>query len=283
MHPQNRLVAILYGKGGVGKSTVSSHLAASFARMGRRVLLVGCDPKADTSLRLLHGETPPTVIGLLKDGRLGHIDRVIVPSPVGVDVIETGGAEPGTGCSGRGVVVTADLLDRSPAVLARYDTLVFDVLGDVVCGGFVAPMRFGSGHNVFIVSSEEPASLFAANNVARMMAHDRHRRVGLGGIIANLREGVDREPLMRAFAERIGTRLLEVFSRDPLILEAEYHDMTTVEWAPDAPVTRRFAALAEAIAAMDGHAPAAPATPMLPDAFRQFLRDRRDLNGRPPS
>ena len=155
------LTVVVYGKGGVGKSTMCAHLAVAFAQAGRKVLLLGCDPKADTSLRLLGGERPPTIVDMVT-GLEGRAFRdLVVRARPGLDVLETGGPPPGMGCGGRSVATLCQFLEEHAREVSAYDTLVFDVLGDLVCGGFVAPLRFGFGRDVYVVSSAggEPTRL----------------------------------------------------------------------------------------------------------------------------
>ena len=264
-HP---LVIVVYGKGGVGKSTVSSHIGASLASTGRKVLLVGCDPKADLRLRLLGGRRVPTVIDAIAAGRPLRAEELIQPAPCGVDILETGGAEPGTACAGRGVSVSVSLLERNPAVLARYDVILFDVLGDLVCGGFVAPMRFGSGHRVVIVSSEEVASLFAANNIARLLGQAEHANAHLAGVVFNVRD----EPppgMLTSFASGLGTVVLETLRRDRDIRRAERKGLTAIELYPDAAITGTFASLAQRLLQPPDRE--ARPTPLDSDGFWDFI------------
>lgn len=153
-----RTTIIIYGKGGVGKSTISSHLSVAFQRMGKRVLLVGCDPKADTSVRLLGGQRAHTIVDMVVNNGGRGFDENVTRTASGVDVLETGGPAPGVGCGGRGVATLCQFLDDHPLELGRYEVVIFDVLGDLVCGGFVSPLRFGKANSVYIVSSEEAAS-----------------------------------------------------------------------------------------------------------------------------
>ncbi|MBI4678980.1 MAG: AAA family ATPase [Elusimicrobia bacterium] len=272
---RRRMVVILYGKGGVGKTTVSSHLAAQYARDGRKVLLLGCDPKTDTSTRFLDGKKPPTMLDLV-EGRLARrFSELLTRTPAGVDVMETGGPEPGVGCGGRGVATLCQFLEEHPRELSSYDAVVFDVLGDLVCGGFVAPLRFGKGNCVFIVSSEEPASLFAANNIARMTRRPYYDAASVGGVIFNLRRNdAPREHLV-AFARRLRVGIVGALERDRTVMEAEERGMTALAYAPRSPAAKQFAEIAAAVERACLAKKAVKASPMTNDEFWAFVRRHR--------
>ncbi|MBI3566117.1 MAG: P-loop NTPase [Elusimicrobia bacterium] len=269
------LTVVVYGKGGVGKSTMCAHLAVAFARGGRKVLLLGCDPKADTSLRLLGGERPATIVDMVSGFKGREFSDLVVRSRPGLDVLETGGPPPGMGCGGRSVATLCQFLEEHPRELSGYDTLIFDVLGDLVCGGFVAPLRFGFGRDVFIVSSEESASLFAANNIVRVASEPYHQGVSVGGIIFNLRQNDARREVLEAFAARLGVTVAAVLPRDPAILDAEELGVTVYEHAPGAEAAARFDALAARIESRRGAVPGASARPLPPDEFTAFTRENR--------
>jgi len=271
----DRLTVVVYGKGGVGKSTVCSHLAVCLARAGRRVLLLGCDPKADTSLRLLGGPRRPTIVDMVAGLQGSDFGDLVVRSRVGVDVIETGGPEPGQGCGGRGVATLCQYLEEHSREVSGYDAVIFDVLGDLVCGGFVAPLRLGRRSDVYIVSSEEPAALFAANNIARVAAHPYHKGASLGGIIFNLRENGTRRTVLERFAQRLGVRIAAVLPRDAAILDAEERGMTVLEHAPRSAAARRFTALAKTVLGRRGVVAGSRVKPMSRDEFWAFVRKNR--------
>jgi len=271
----DRVIIVIYGKGGVGKSTVSSHLSVCFAGMGRRVLLVGCDPKADTSTRLMGDTRPPTVIGVLERSHHVRVADVLVRSSAGVDVIETGGAEPGTGCGGRGVAITGQMLEQEPRTLERYDVVVFDVLGDLVCGGFVAPLRLGLASSVFIVSSEETASLYAANNIARVVTQPYYDHVSMGGFVFNLRDDDAPVEALHDFASLLHVDVLAVLRRDPVILEAEAEGLTAIQHAPESAISGQFRDLAQAFLARTRDPRRVDVTPLGADAFWAFVRGHR--------
>lgn len=269
------LTIVVYGKGGVGKSTMCAHLAVSFARTGRKVLLLGCDPKADTSLRLLGGKRPPTIVDMVTGLKGQRFRDLVTRSRPGLDVLETGGPPPGQGCGGRSVATLCQFLEEHARELSGYDTLIFDVLGDLVCGGFVAPLRFGFGRDVYIVSSEETASLFAANNIVRVAAEPYHQGVSVGGIIFNLRQGDARPETVRAFAARLGVPVTAILPRDPMILDAEDEGQTVFDFAPDSEAAARFTALAAAVLARRDAVPGTSARPMSADDFSAFVKEQR--------
>jgi len=266
---------VVYGKGGVGKSTVCAHLAMSFARQGRKVLLLGCDPKADTSLRLLGGRRPSTIVDMVTGLKGRRFRDLVMRSRDGLDVLETGGPQPGQGCGGRSVATLCQYLEEHSRELGGYDVLIFDVLGDLVCGGFVAPLRFGLGRDVYIVSSEEKASLFAANNIARVASEPYLEGVSLGGIIFNLRDNDANKAVLESFAGRLGIRIAAILPRDPLILDAEELGVTVFEHAPSSPASKRFLALTDCISKRRGAVPGARVRAMTGDEFAAFVREHR--------
>ena len=272
---QRPLTIVVYGKGGVGKSTTCAHLAMGFAREGRKVLLLGCDPKADTSLRLLGGKRPPTIVDMVTGLEGQSFRDLVTRSRPGLDVLETGGPPPGQGCGGRSVATLCQYLEEHSRELSGYDTLIFDVLGDLVCGGFVAPLRFGFGRDVYIVSSEETASLFAANNIVKVASAPYHEGVFVGGIIFNLRQNDARPAVLEAFAARLGVGISAVLPRDPDILDSEDLGLTVFEHAPKGQAAARFRALAAAIAELRGAVPGAGVRAMSGEEFAAFVREHR--------
>ncbi|MBI5883878.1 MAG: AAA family ATPase [Elusimicrobia bacterium] len=269
------MVVILYGKGGVGKTTVSSHLAACYAAEGRKVLLLGCDPKTDTSTRFLAGLRPPTMLDMVEGKLSRRFEALLTRTPSGVDVMETGGPEPGVGCGGRGVATLCQFLEEHPREFASYDVAIFDVLGDLVCGGFVAPLRFGRGNCVFVVSSEEPASLFAANNIARMTCRPYNDAASVGGIIFNLRRNDAPRGHLTAFARRLGVGVIGAVERDRVIMEAEERGLTALAHAPRSKAAHGFGVLAHAVERVCRSKRSAKATPMTNDEFWAFVRSHR--------
>jgi len=250
---QNNIV--IFGKGGIGKSTVAANLSSVYALQGRKVLHVGCDPKHDSTLSLVDGglietfmEKYSRVSGVRDRGELKSSD-ILVRGRLGIDCVEAGGPEPGVGCAGRGISLMLEALqDLGILRSGDYDARIFDVLGDVVCGGFAAPLRKGFAEKIVIVVSEELMALYAANNIAKSVKTYASNGVYLAGLVANLKDGqVERERIER-FAETLGTRVLEFLPRDPAVRKAEFaRDRTVVERNPRAPFSKSLESLAAKI------------------------------------
>jgi nitrogenase iron protein NifH len=263
----------VYGKGGVGKSVVATSLSISYARKGRKVLHVGCDPKHDSAIRLLNGNgTITTVLDALRDDpNMTSTDRILHAGRLGIQCCEAGGPQPGLGCGGRGVARTLEYLDEMEVLEAGgYDVVMFDVLGDVVCGGFAAPLRQGFARKVIIVISEEPMALFAANNISKAIKTYHENGVVLGGFVASLKSpDADRDMLQR-FAETLSSSILAFVPRDPLIIEAEKARRTVLEHAPDSGSAKALDALAQTVLELDLDNLPLP-TPMGEEQFFEFI------------
>ncbi len=270
---------VIFGKGGIGKSTVTSNLAVTYARSGRRVLVVGCDPKHDTTVSITGGRMIPTVVAAsaFRDGRAGA-DEIVVRGRLGIDCVEAGGPEPGVGCAGRGISRMAEILEEKGILdPARYDVVLFDVLGDVVCGGFAAPLRQGFAEKVVIVTSEESMSLYAANNICRAVRTYLSNGVALLGLIANLRSAREQDArAVERFAELVATRVLARLPREGrLFRQAERQNATVCDVSPHSAAARRFAALAEALLELEASRAAAP-RPLSDEEF--FAASRADFD-----
>ena len=242
-----RRIAI-YGKGGIGKSTVTSHASAALVRQGLRVLQIGCDPKADSTI--LHGAGKlPTVLEELRAGRRPALDDIVREGRDGVLCVECGGPIPGSGCAGRGIVTAFEYLkDLNAYQILKPDVVLYDVLGDVVCGGFAMPMRGEYARNVLIVTSGEKMSLYAAANIALALDHFKSRGYArLSGFIENCRGVKDEDQLVRELAEENGTGVLAVLPRDSRIPEAEEKGMTAVAAYPGTDIDNRYEMLARAM------------------------------------
>ncbi len=264
----------VYGKGGVGKSVVATNLSACLAGLGNKVIHIGCDPKSDSAVRLMEGNVRPrTVLEVLGDELSPEsADQVINRGRLGIDLCESGGPPAGLGCGGRGVARTLEYFDDVELLSSGlYDIAVFDVLGDVVCGGFAAPLRKGFGDRVFIVVSEEPMAMYAANNIAQALLVYRRNGVVLGGLIGNAKDDSDQSrQILEDFASRLSTRLVGWIPRDRAVLTAERKRRTVVEYDPQAPASLAFTRLADAVLAL-GTEDSPPPTPMEPEEFFAYL------------
>ena len=239
----------IYGKGGIGKSTVTSNLAAAFASLGKRVIQIGCDPKADSTINLLGGEPLLPVMNYMREQdedpeELSQISRVGFG---GVLCIETGGPTPGLGCAGLGIIATFQLLeDLRLFETWKPDVVLYDVLGDVVCGGFAAPIREGYAEKVLIVTSGEKMALYAANNINSAVRNFEDRSYAhVEGVILNHRN-VEREyEKVREFADRNGLKIIAEIPRSDDIIHFEDQGMTVIQGDPSLEVSQRFLALAQ--------------------------------------
>lgn len=243
-----RQIAI-YGKGGIGKSTTTQNLTAGLSELGKKVMVVGCDPKADSTRLLLGGLAQKTVLDTLREEGDGvKLERILKEGFGGTRCVESGGPEPGVGCAGRGIITSIGLLENLGAYTEDLDYVFYDVLGDVVCGGFAMPIREGKAKEIYIVASGEMMALYAANNIAKgIKRYAKSGGVRLGGIICNSRN-VDRElDLLRAFSKELGTKLLYFVPRDNIVQHAEINRKTVIEYRPDSNQADEYRGLAQAV------------------------------------
>ena len=238
-----------YGKGGIGKSTVAQNVAAALAtRLGRRLMLVGCDPKADSTRLLTHDAPRDTVLDLLQDGDARPPkDKLVREGFAGIACVEAGGPEPGVGCAGRGIIAAFEALDSAGAYADALDYVLYDVLGDVVCGGFAMPIRSGRAREVYLVVSGELMSLYAANNICKGLARYAAGGARLAGVICNSRNVAGERDLAEAFARAVGSELVAVVPRSAEVQRAEINRQTVVEFAPESEQAAVYARLAAAI------------------------------------
>ena len=240
-----------YGKGGIGKSTLTSSVAAAIAGMGHQVMQIGCDPKADSTLNLRAGKELRPVMEVLQEagGICPNLDAIAVRGYRDIVCVEAGGPTPGSGCAGRGIIKTFDTLDSFDAFgVYQPDYVFFDVLGDVVCGGFAVPIRQGYADEVVIVTSGEKMALYAAANIKAALDNFRERGYAkLRGIVLNCRNIPDAIPIAEEFAQRIGTEIIGVVPRDSNIQRAEEQNMTVVQMDPALPVSQTILGIARRI------------------------------------
>lgn len=237
-----------YGKGGIGKSTTAANVSAALAEQGHAVCQIGCDPKND-STRLLMGRTcKETVLDTVrKYGADTRLEQLVHTGFSGVRCVEAGGPEPGVGCAGRGIIVALEKLQELGAMTGD-EVVLYDVLGDVVCGGFAVPIREGYATDIYIVTSGELMSLYAANNIAKGVARFAGRgSVRVGGIIGNCRNIVNEEALLREFAARLSTSLITLIPRDKVVHQAEIRRKTVIEWSPQSAQADVYRKLADDI------------------------------------
>lgn len=245
-----RKVAI-YGKGGIGKSTTTQNTVAALAEMGKKVMVVGCDPKADSTRLLMGGLAQKTVLDTLReegedveleDIRLGGFGKTLC--------VESGGPEPGVGCAGRGIITSINLLEQLGAYEEsnELDYAFYDVLGDVVCGGFAMPIREGKAQEIYIVCSGEMMAMYAANNICKgIVKFAEAGGVRLGGLICNSRNVDNEKELIMELANRLGTQMIHFVPRDNDVQRAEIKRKTVIEWNADAPQADEYRTLANNI------------------------------------
>ena len=241
----------IYGKGGIGKSTLSSNLSAAFAKRGLTVMQIGCDPKADSTSLLCPKEKITTVLDLVRSGKPFTLEDMVKESTSGVLCVEAGGPVPGLGCAGRGIINALESLENKGAYeVYKPDVVIYDVLGDVVCGGFTMPMRKGYADKVYIVTSGEKMAVYAAANIAMAIDNFKKRDYAkLGGFILNCRGVENEEENVQTLAKDFESEVVANIPRSPLFDKAEAAGKTVVELFPDSDICEKLLKLADRIVA----------------------------------
>ena len=245
----------IYGKGGSGKSTTASNLSAAFAEQGYTVLQIGCDPKADSTTLLRGGENVPTVLSLIRErGNDFALEDMVHKGYLGVLCVEAGGPTPGLGCAGRGIIAALEKLTEKGAYEAyRPDVVLYDVLGDVVCGGFSLPIRDGYADQVFLLTSGENMALHAAANIAMAVEQFKNRGyASLGGIILNRRNVPREEEKVAALSKDLKCPIVGRLDLSPTVQEAEALQKTVLEAFPQSPMAAAYRSLAQEVIAACG-------------------------------
>ncbi|AWI78065.1 nitrogenase iron protein [Parazoarcus communis] len=243
--------AAIYGKGGIGKSTTTQNLVAALAEAGKKVMIVGCDPKADSTRLILHSKAQNSVMELAAEA--GSVEDLELEDVLSVgfgDVkcVESGGPEPGVGCAGRGVITAINFLEEEGAYDEDLDFVFYDVLGDVVCGGFAMPIRENKAQEIYIVCSGEMMAMYAANNIAKgIVKYANSGGVRLAGLICNSRNTDREDELIMALAEKLGTQMIHFVPRDNAVQHAEIRRMTVIEYDPTHKQADEYRALARKI------------------------------------
>ena len=258
-----RKIAI-YGKGGIGKSTTTQNTVAGLAEMGRKVMVVGCDPKADSTRLLLGGLAQKSVLDTLREeGEDVDLEDIRRTGFSGTVCVESGGPEPGVGCAGRGIITSINLLEQLGAYAdsEKLDYAFYDVLGDVVCGGFAMPIREGKAKEIYIVVSGEMMAMYAANNICKgIVKFAEAGGVRLGGLICNSRKVDNELEMIEALAAKMGTQMIHFIPRDNMVQRAEINRKTVIEYDASHPQADEYRTLARKIEANDLHVIPKPMT-----------------------
>lgn len=240
-----------YGKGGIGKSTTQQNTACALTHFhNKKVFIHGCDPKADCTRLALGGKPQDTIMDTLREQGEDAItiDKVVKTGYEGIRCVESGGPEPGVGCAGRGVITAISMMEDLGAYTEDLDFVHFDVLGDVVCGGFAMPIRDGKAQEVYIVASGEMMAIYAANNISRgLLKYANQSGVRLGGIICNSRKVDNEQELMDEFVTALGTQMIHFVPRDNIVQKAEFNKKSVVEYDDNCNQAHEYETLAKKI------------------------------------
>ncbi len=239
----------IYGKGGIGKSTTTQNLVAALAEADQKVMIVGCDPKADSTRLILHAKAQNTIMEMAAEA--GSVEDIeledVLKTGYGeIKCVESGGPEPGVGCAGRGVITAINFLEEEGAYDEDLDFVFYDVLGDVVCGGFAMPIRENKAQEIYIVVSGEMMAMYAANNICKgIVKYAKSGSVRLAGLICNSRNTDREDDLIVALAEKLGTHMIHFIPRDNVVQRAEIRRMTVIEYDPKAKQADEYRTLAK--------------------------------------
>ena len=240
-----------YGKGGIGKSTTSQNTLAALAEMGQKILIVGCDPKADSTRLILHAKAQDTILSLAAEAGSVEdleLEQVMKLGYRDIRCVESGGPEPGVGCAGRGVITAINFLEEEGAYDDDLEFVFYDVLGDVVCGGFAMPIRENKAQEIYIVCSGEMMAMYAANNIAKgIVKYANSGGVRLAGLICNSRNTDREDELIMALAAKLGTQMIHFIPRHNIVQHAEIRRMTVIEYDPTAAQAEEYRTLARKI------------------------------------
>lgn len=240
----------IYGKGGIGKSTTASNLSLAFAKMGLKVMQIGCDPKADSTSYLHGNHSVDTVLDLIrKKGKSVPLEELVTEGAGGVLCVEAGGPTPGMGCAGRGIIAALETLEEKDAFeIYEPDIVLYDVLGDVVCGGFAMPIREGYAEKVFLLTSGENMAIHAAANIAMAVENFEERGyASLGGIILNSRNVPREREKVQELAEDIHSEIVGILPFSEEVQKAEEQRKTVMEAFPDGEMAARYQELARQV------------------------------------
>ena len=259
----------IYGKGGIGKSTTTSNISAALAREGFKVMQFGCDPKVDSTNTLRGGQYIPTVLDTLREKTVVKPAEVIFEGYGGVYCVEAGGPAPGVGCAGRGIITAVQLFKQQKVFeTLDLDFVIYDVLGDVVCGGFAMPIREGIAEHVFTVSSADFMAIYAANNLfSGIQKYSKSGGALLGGLIANSINAPYAREIVDDFVQKTNTQVIEYIPRSITVTQSELQGKTTVELAPESDQAQIYRSLALKIAA---HSESKTPSPLGIQALREW-------------
>ena len=264
----------IYGKGGIGKSTTTQNLVAGLAELGKKVMIVGCDPKADSTRLILHSKAQNTIMEMAAEAGTVEdleLEDVLKTGYGDIKCVESGGPEPGVGCAGRGVITAINFLEEEGAYEEDMDFVFYDVLGDVVCGGFAMPIRENKAQEIYIVCSGEMMAMYAANNISKgIVKYANSGGVRLAGLICNSRNTAREDELIMELARQLGTQMIHFVPRDNVVQRAEIRRMTVIEYDPKAKQADEYRTLAQKI--IDNKLMVIP-TPITMDALEDLLME----------